>query len=142
MRAILAASAAILLLGAGVAAAAGEVRQSGSSSQGRPVSLVARNDSLSRYEITWRATCPNTTYTGSSDLRRIPLRPDGSFRSTVRYTHAVSGGRRAHVSVTISGSVKGARTRASGAFLGSVRIDRLGTCRSGRVTWKTRKAAG
>jgi hypothetical protein len=139
MRATLAATAAILLLCAGVAFAAGEVRQSGTSSQGRPVALVARTDVLARYVITWRAKCPGTTYTGSSDLRRIPLRPDGSFRATLRYSHGVGRGRRAHVSVTLSGSLNGAATRASGVFGGSARIDRLGMCRSGRITWKTRK---
>ncbi len=141
MRATLAATAAILLLCAGVAFAAGEVRQSGTSSQRRPVALVARTDVLSRYFITWRARCPGTTYTGSSDLRRIPLRPDGSFRSTLRYSHWVGRRRRAHISVTLSGSVNRAGTKASGVFGGSARIDRLGKCRSGRITWKTRKNA-
>lgn len=141
MRATLAATAAILLLCAGVAVAAGEVRQSGTSSQGRPVALVARTDLLSRYFIKWRAKCPGTTYTGSSDLRRIALRPDGSFRATLRYSHWVGRRRRAHISVTLSGSVNRAGTKASGVFGGAARIDHLGTCRSGRLTWKTRKNA-
>lgn len=142
MRATFAATAAILLLSAGVAGAAGEVRQSGTSSQGRPVALVAKTDGVSRYVITWHAKCPGaTTYSGSSDLSGIKLRPDDSFRSRVRYAHRVSGGRRAHVDVTVSGSLNPAHTRASGVFLGAAKIDGLGTCRAGRVDWKTQKSA-
>lgn len=141
MRALAAATAALMPLAAGVADADDAVRQAGTSSQGGRVALVSRADMISRFTIVWRARCPGTSYTGSSDVRRIPLRADGSFRAALKYTHRLDGGRRAKVAVTITGSVSGDRARAAGTFLGAAKVDRLGTCRSGRVTWKTRVGA-
>lgn len=141
MRAILASLVAVLALGTGVALAAGPVHQGGTSSQGRPVGLSANSDFVTRFDITWRAKCGRSTYVGSTEFRQVSLRPDGTFRQGAKYSHKVSGGRRAHVDVLLTGGLNPQGTRAAGAFRGAARVDGVGTCRSGKITWRTHKSA-